>query len=66
LEDSIETKFNVFIEEWNCQIKINIPGANDGGVVRLFKRFECIKLKYYIDPHSIQWKQRIVFQIINA
>ena len=66
LEDSIETKFNVFVEEWNCQIKINIPYANvsvDGGI-RLFKRFERINLRYYIDPNSIQWKQRIVFQLI--
>lgn len=65
LEDSIETKFNVFIEEWNCQIKINIPYANVSvdGDVRKFKRFERINLRYYMDPNSIQWKQRIIFQL---
>ena len=68
LEDNDKTKFNVFIEEWSCQIKINIQCADasvDGGFMT-FKRFDCIKLQYYIDPHSIQWKQRIVFQIIKC
>ena len=59
LEDSNNnSKINIYIEEWRCQIKINIV------LEQSMKKFDCVKLEYYIDPNPIQWKKKIIFRMI--
>ena len=55
LEDSNNnSKINIYIEEWRCQIKINIVFE------RNIHKFDCVKLEYYIDPNPIQWKKNSI------
>jgi exoribonuclease R len=59
LEDSNNnSKINIYIEEWRCQIKINIVFHQN------INKFDCVKLEYYIDPNPIQWKKKIIFRMI--
>jgi len=59
LEDiSDKSKINVYVEEWHCQIKINLV------INQMVNKFDCVKLEYYIDPHQIQWKKKIIFRMI--
>ena len=59
LEDSNNnSKINIYIEEWRCQIKINIVFE------QIMRKFDCVKLEYYIDPNPIQWKKKIIFRMI--
>lgn len=59
LEDSNNnSKINIYIEEWRCQIKINIV------LEQIMNKFDCVKLEYYIDPNPIQWKKKIIFRMI--
>jgi exoribonuclease R len=51
-------KINIYIEEWRCTIKINILHNEP------IKKFDCVKLEYYIDPNPIQWKKKIIFRIL--
>jgi exoribonuclease R len=60
LEDyySNSNKIYIYIEEWRCKIKIIISLCKD------IQKFECVKLQYYIDPNPIQWKKKIIFEIV--
>ena len=60
LEDysSNSNKIYIYIEEWRCKIKINISLHKD------IQKFECVKLQYYIDSNPIQWKKKIIFEIV--
>lgn len=64
LEDAVDninnSKLNIYIKEWRCKIKITILHCNH----KPMKKFDSVRLEYYIYPNTIQWKKRIIFGIL--